>query len=1335
MRATEVLLSAGAGERGMDRHVLLAEKAAVLDQRGFLDVRMVTSGWVGPDERPQPVTELAGSAASFVLLAADGVGKSTVLQGLREREPGAVEVRLATLDKRGMRDALLDAAETGAPIYLDALDVAARLAPAMFLILEDCLTGPQLARAPLRLACRPAAWDSSLARALRALPLPFRELRLLPLTRDGAVSVVSEVCDDPDGFLDALVGAGLGRLAASPMRLLSAGRQWNLGNGLPESQLAAISFEVDRLLSETGRPSAAVPADRRRRLAQRLAAMAVFCRVGRFTTSPQAPPGSLNAAGLPSVPEPDEPGRPVTPAEYGEVLGTALFDAAGEATVGFGHQQYAEFLAAEYVARRRIIRPQLPALLGMNDEGLIPGPLTGAAAWLAALSPDLADADLLTVNAEALAVSAVEFPVRLRAHVVGGILGKAAAKDIDIPYGQDMTALAHPELAAQLAVRLDSGQAEAEELWWIARLAHAGQCRGVAARLLREALAPQHLPWVRCTIVIAVAALGDDAQVLRLRELADLGTAEDPRDEVLAVAIDCIYPRLPDTTALLAMVRPSRSASRGPYWVLLGKLSARIPEGDLPEALSWAAARAKDGEGAYNDLLPRLVTRGWQHWKSPDVREPLALLVTSLASGANWPRRTGQGGTPWDGTDPGSRRDLAVRVARHLPPESSYLLMHLALLLPGDLGWLTADLPSLARPEQDTLARCVSGLSSQPTAAEADLILAMTPGHPAYAHTTRLRDLVSLDSPEAQAWRKKHEDEAAYASQQPARQHEQHTQLIAALHAAAIDPGQWRHVADRLAAPDVGGNGDVFSWDLTARPGWLMLDAVQRQQALDQGLLYLSAHQLTPSVWTDQAQVGGQAIADWSGVYLLTTLASHDPGRLAALSPATWRAWAPAIIGAWASDSEEGHVARCRLIDLVPPAERQSLLHAALDHLDALHENGRPFQQYLLYVHLGPGLAPALAERLIAGRYHGTLAYALLTLLVEHAPEIALPACRRLLDTPDHDLAEAASRGLAELDPAALIDHLTAEDATPRHIADVAGHLKLSQLNDPHLAALARLLLRCVPFASDPAEETGILITENGYQARRVRRIAMGQLADHGNLWFFEELAAQHAGAASETIAWYRRRARAQAAELGYTGLTPAQLMHLLGKADARLVRNDTDLLEVILLQLDDLQRELTHRRHSRYLWNQIPDGDSLKDEDTISDWVAAELQRRLSSPGLLDREITISPRRGTGTRIDVRATTPTATHQPGTATVFAEAKLVTHEALKTALHDQLAQKYLIPAGRQHGIYLVYWADPAQRPYGPRDRNQLLEQLTQQARAEERFGLHIRPYLLDISHP
>jgi hypothetical protein len=50
------------------------------------------------------------------------------------------------------------------------------------------------------------------------------------------------------------------------------------------------------------------------------------------------------------------------------------------------------------------------------------------------------------------------------------------------------------------------------------------------------------------------------------------------------------------------------------------------------------------------------------------------------------------------------------------------------------------------------------------------------------------------------------------------------------------------------------------------------------------------------------------------------------------------------------------------------------------------------------------------------------------------------------------------------------------------------------------------------------------------------------------------------------------------------------------------------------------------------------------------------------------------------------------------------EAKLVTDSTLLTAMHDQLVQRYLLPAGYQHGIYLVYWVDPSQRRAGPADR-------------------------------
>jgi hypothetical protein len=340
---------------------------------------MAGAWWSSPGDRPRLVAALAGRSASFVLLAADGAGKSTVLRGLRAREPGAVEIDLRVLDKTGMGRELRAAIAAGAPVYLDALDEAALWEPAVFRVLEYHLGAAEAALVPWRLACRPAAWSQPLAAVLQSSLREFEELKLLPLSRSAAANLLCGAGADPDRFLRDLAAAGLGRLAGSPLRLRSAARQWAKTGELPGSQLEAVSFEITELLTETsgGRGIPAVSADRRRRLAARLAAMTVFGRAGRFTQSADPPPGALRIADLPSEPEPDQPGTLVNPAEYGEVLGTALFAAAADGGVSFGHQQYAEYLAAEYLASRRITRQQLPALLGAQADGRLPGPLTG----------------------------------------------------------------------------------------------------------------------------------------------------------------------------------------------------------------------------------------------------------------------------------------------------------------------------------------------------------------------------------------------------------------------------------------------------------------------------------------------------------------------------------------------------------------------------------------------------------------------------------------------------------------------------------------------------------------------------------------------------------------------------------------------------------------------------------------------------------------------------------------------------------------------------------------------------------------------------------------------
>ena len=57
-------------------------------------------------------------------------------------------MNLPALGKAEIRGKLHDASASGAPVYLDALDSAARLEPAVYGILQECLTTADATRVP-----------------------------------------------------------------------------------------------------------------------------------------------------------------------------------------------------------------------------------------------------------------------------------------------------------------------------------------------------------------------------------------------------------------------------------------------------------------------------------------------------------------------------------------------------------------------------------------------------------------------------------------------------------------------------------------------------------------------------------------------------------------------------------------------------------------------------------------------------------------------------------------------------------------------------------------------------------------------------------------------------------------------------------------------------------------------------------------------------------------------------------------------------------------------------------------------------------------------------------
>ena len=164
----------------------------------------------------------------------------------------------------------------------------------------------------------------------------------------------------------------------------------------------------------------------------------------------------------------------------------------------------------------------------------------------------------------------------------------------------------------------------------------------------------------------------------------------------------------------------------------------------------------------------------------------------------------------------------------------------------------------------------------------------------------------------------------------------------------------------------------------------------------------------------------------------------------------------------------------CDLADLAPPDSRRFITDAALSHLDALQEHGG-LLQHPLYEHLCQELADDLAERLQAGRYTGNLACTLLGLLIANAPTIAAPACRQLPVGSSPELAEAARRGQAQLEPATVVDKLAAVDADAVGLAEIVPHLNVLKLETPPRDPCPPAC-ESVPARRGPAPATGTLL-------------------------------------------------------------------------------------------------------------------------------------------------------------------------------------------------------------------------------------------------------------------
>ncbi|WP_333754152.1 NACHT domain-containing protein [Streptomyces sp. IBSBF 3352] len=580
----------------------------------------------------------------------------------------------------------------------------------------------------------------------------------------------------------------------------------------------------------------------------------------------------------------------------------------------------------------------------------------------------------------------------------------------------------------------------------------------------------------------------------------------------------------------------------------------------------------------------------------------------------------------------------------------------------------------------------------------------------------------------------------------------------------------------------------AISTDLLTAPGTAILPTghVPRLRAAAQ-------HFVTESRPTDDGWIGTPSLPwrPWAAV-LAFTLLDHS-SALPALAPNQWRAWAPTLVAFPTEDtSTAGRASRQRLLQAALPHAPEELQNTFESLARASYAANRTFSELELAASIWtPTLEDQFlrlltelteeAHRSTSEPATGPDRYAVLAALLSWLLQYAAPTIRRkALDQFGMPLREPSPTRVTGLDAAYLgvflteapeeiwptaeprlrSDHTVLDAVTQNTLHPRSTAPWITALPTEAVADLARILLTRHP----PTDTSDDPFPDHGPGCRDA---VLAHLASRGTAEAVTRLRTlRDAWPQASPLRTLVREAEHTHRETSWIRPTAPELDQLIRNPNRRLIKDGTDLLDLVVTLLKAIQHDLTTGTlPAAILWNETsleirPDGTPgkqrlrfAKDENLISDYLAHALRRDLTLGGILiNREVQVNRNtKGAGDRIDLLLQAPAAPDparaprlpQTLIAQVAIEVKGNWHDKLKTAMETQLADDYLPTLGTRQGLYLIAYFPRDQWTASERTRPPASQTLAavqatydaQAAQLSERRSLDLRAVVLDCSIP
>ncbi len=1190
-------------------------------------------------------------------------------------------------------------------IFIDSLDECLLSVKTASRLLSDEFQKYPQQNLFIRIACRTWDWPIGFENDLGDLwgEENIGVFELTPLRRKDVVEAVVTNDLEPEQFIQEVYSREVVPLAIKPLTLKMLMNIYKRDGGLPASK-AEIYRQGCLLLAEE-------PKDRRDSQVQdnlssqqrlivgaRIAALTVYGGKNAIWTGSDdgsAAKEDLTFADLIGGIETAAGSQfEINESALRETLNTGLFSSRGTHRMGWGHQSYAEFLAAYYLTQHQVSTAQIVSLVCHPGDavGRLVPQLYEVSAWLVSMNQEVLSR-LMEIDPEVLLrgdLSSVE--IEQKKSLVQKLLwlyDEGSAIDSDWGLRHHYCKLAHPTLVAQLKpIITDSSKGVIVRRVAI-DIAEACCLQSLQSELSVIALSPEENDHIREQAVRAVLIIGDEIAKLSLKPLVLGNVGNDADDEMKGYALKALWPDYITAEELFGYLTPPKNDNLigSYYYFLTDDISPALDSDKLPSALSWLENLSTEWRREYlrKELVSKISSKAWELLDAPGVADAFAKLVLVLINKHEYELLH-----ELKTEDCESKKRTITNAMLSLVDSSEknydgYYFPQTGFVNTGDVPWLI----ELSKCEASSKARkyLAEIVEHLFVYEQAGMILEACETDHVFAEKFKgIREAVLLDSPEAKRMRKN--------AQRGMREQKKIDPSAMVRIVNNLDksesghPDSWVGLVLNMAIDEYG-HGPWPASDVQKLPGWQNADSKTRKRIVSAAKEYLLSGEPRIDSLFESSTYFEAIVSD----HALRLLQSVDAKFIESMGTEAWKKWAKVVL-AYSSRHENNE-------------QDQLLLRLAYDHAPEQIVEGvaqiieKDKQGHFISLHQVTSiwderLALTILEKLpdpeLTPRAQANLLEILLEQGVAEAQRFAEALIPISLPVEENELTRAvlAARNLMLYAPDAgwpfVWSAIQAESSFGHSLIAQLPETVISRLTDEQSSELYIWLERNYPHINEKIDDEPRRPTD--FKDTLLRHLkTRGTL---GACQGFERIIATFPEIT--WLKWSLQECQALYRRNTWLPPSPREILSLTENRSSVLVRNGDELLEVVIASLRRLEQKLHGvTPMARFLWN----GDRPKEENDFSDYVENHLKEDLKGRGIVaNREVEFRrlSQSGVGEKTDIVVDAVYKNNRGfESVTVVIESKGCWNKDLKTAMESQLLKRYLIDDQHRHGLYLVGW--------------------------------------------